>query len=206
VEALLRPGLDAWVPRPSPKPPPSPGRRALRLLPALVLLTAFGLGTVLARGGNDAYTTFSRTDVAAVDYAYRQARTGQRIEAVTSDVPLSSARVGDVGQMTLEPSCPGLVHVAQCVLDAHPDFLLVTPSQENDGRIYFDLPAGWTSALVTELTASGRYRVVFDQDGSRVLARVAPGVPMPREAWWAGCRSAWPRGVGRAWWRVPPAW
>ncbi len=177
VEALLRPSPDAWVLRPSPKLPPSPRRRALRLIPVLALLTGLGLGTVMARGGNDAYTSFGRADVAAVDYAYQHARTGQHIEAVTSDVPLSSARVGEVGQSTLETFCPGLVHVSQCVLDTHPDFLLVTPSQENDGRIYYDLPAGWTSALVTELTASGRYRVVFDQDGSQVLARVVPPTP-----------------------------
>jgi hypothetical protein len=57
------------------------------------------------------------------------------------------------------------------VLDAPPDYLLITPSQDNHGRIYYGLRSGWTNQVVRRLLASGRYRQVFDEAGSRVLAR-----------------------------------
>jgi hypothetical protein len=39
------------------------------------------------------------------------------------------------------------------------------------GRIYYGLCFGWTNQVVRQLLASGRYRHVFDEDGSRILAR-----------------------------------
>jgi hypothetical protein len=61
--------------------------------------------------------------------------------------------------------------MASCVLTAQPDYLVITPSQDNHGRIYYGLRSGWTANVIRELVTTGRYRQVFDDDGSRVLAR-----------------------------------
>ena len=154
-------------------------RRAMPLAAAFAILTGLGLATVTARGGNDAYTSISRADVAAMDYTYLHATPGQSIAALLSDVPLSYRNVGSVTQRFFD-SCPEMTDMARCVLDAPPDYLLITPSQDNHGRIYYGLRPGWTNQVVRRLLASGRYRQVFDEAGSRVLARQPrAGVAVP---------------------------
>lgn len=153
-------------------------RRLSALLTTVLLLTALVLGTVTVRGGNDAYTSFSRADVAAVDFVYRRAMTGQVVAALTSAVPFSYNRIGNIDQNTLEARCGDVTHMEHCVLDQMPDFLVVTPSQENDGEIYLQLPPGWTSKVVQALLASGEYRVAFDQDGSQVLTVTTREIPI----------------------------
>ncbi|HWD03346.1 MAG TPA: hypothetical protein VG674_12935 [Amycolatopsis sp.] len=137
-----------------------------------VVLTALGLATVTARGGGDAYLSYSKADVAAVADAYRLAAPGQSIAALSADAtPMGFDKIGVVTQSAIERTCPGYVRVATCVLDSAPNFLVVTPSQENYGRIYYGLSPGWTSRLVSDLLYTGKYRLVFDQDGSKLLAR-----------------------------------
>jgi hypothetical protein len=145
-------------------------RRAVRLVAAFALLAGLGVATVTARGGNDAYTSISRGDVAAMSYVYRHVRPGQSVGALLSDVPISYQDVGAVSQRFFD-SCPRMADMARCVLAARPDYLVITPSQDNHGRIFYGLPSGWTGTVVRELAATGSYRQIFDDAGSRVLAR-----------------------------------
>ncbi|MGH3627391.1 MAG: hypothetical protein ACRDRL_08140, partial [Sciscionella sp.] len=69
-------------------------RRARVIATVFVLLTALGMATVTARGGNDAYTSFSRADLAAVEYAYQHASNGQSIDVLMSAVPTDFEKVG----------------------------------------------------------------------------------------------------------------
>jgi hypothetical protein len=145
-------------------------QRAVPLAAAFALLAGLGVATVTARGGNDAYTSISRADVAAMNYIYRHARPGQSIDALLSDAPISYRNVGTVSQRFFD-GCPDMADMASCVLTAQPDYLVITPSQDNHGRIYYGLRSGWTANVIRELVTTGRYRQVFDDDGSRVLAR-----------------------------------
>lgn len=145
-------------------------RRAVPLAVAFALLSVLGLATVTARGGNDAYTSISRADVAAMSYVYREVRPGQSVDALLSDAPTGSDDVGAVRQEYFD-NCPDMTDMARCVLAAQPDYLVITPSQDNHGRIFFGLRPGWTGDVVRKLVATGRYRQVFDEHGSRVLAR-----------------------------------
>ncbi|HET6503277.1 MAG TPA: hypothetical protein VFG87_21215 [Amycolatopsis sp.] len=149
-----------------------------RVVTVGVILTLLGVGTVVARGGNDAYTSFSRTDVAAVAEAYRLARPGQTISGISTDaLPLGFSRIGVDPQSALAVRCPSyFADPRACVLQEVPDYFLVTPSEDNYGRIYYGLPAGWTTALAGDLVHDGKYRVVFDENGSKLLTRV-PGGP-----------------------------
>ncbi|WP_116204631.1 hypothetical protein [Amycolatopsis circi] len=176
--------LDALLSRPS---GPGAMRAASRVRPrfrgagpvaAAIVLAALGLGTITARGGGDAYLSYTRADVAAVADAYRLAAPGQTISVLSADAtPIGFDRIGVVNQPAVERTCPGYVRAATCVLDAAPDYLVVTPSQENYGRIYYGLSAGWTDRLVSDLLYSGNYQVVFDQGGARLLARADRGQP-----------------------------
>jgi hypothetical protein len=145
-------------------------RRAVRLAATFALLAGLGMATVTARGGNDAYTSVSRADVAAMSYIYRHARPGQSVDALLSDVPMSYRNVGAVSQRFFD-SCPDMAAMARCVLAARPDYLVITPSQDNHGRIFYGLRSGWTGHLVRGLLATGWYRQVFDGDGRRVLVK-----------------------------------
>ncbi|WP_158684545.1 hypothetical protein [Amycolatopsis orientalis] len=175
-------GLDALLPRPC---GPGAARAAARVRPrsggigpvaVAAVLAALGLGTVTARGGGDAYLSYTRADVAAVAAAYRSAAPGQTISVLSADAtPIGFDKIGLVSQPSLERTCPGYVRAATCVLDAAPDYLVVTPSQENYGRIYYGLAPGWTDRLVADLLYGGNYRVVFDQGGAKLLARADRG-------------------------------
>ncbi|QRP47869.1 hypothetical protein [Amycolatopsis sp. FDAARGOS 1241] len=141
-----------------------------------LVLTLLGLATVVARGGGDAYLSYTRSDVAAVADAYRLAKPGQTISGLSADAtPLGFDKIGLVEQTAVEDTCPQFAQVANCVREAAPDYFVVTPSQENYGRIYYGLQPGWTSRLVADLVSSGKYHVVFDEGGSRLLARTGRG-------------------------------
>jgi hypothetical protein len=146
--------------------------RTARLLLVGAILTGLGLATVAARGGNDAYTSFSRADLAAIGDAYRLAAPGQTIAGLQSDaLPLGSADIGVVNQTSMQSTCQDFTHITQCVTTTAPDYLIVTPSEENYGRIEDGLPPGWTAQLVRDLSSGNAYQIVFNQDGSLVLAR-----------------------------------
>jgi hypothetical protein len=145
-------------------------QRTVPLAAAFALLTGLGLATVTARGGNDAYTSISRADVAAMNYIYRHVRPGQSVAALLSDAPMSYQDVGTVSQRFFD-NCPDMADMAPCVLAAQPDYVIITLSQDNHGHIYYGLRSGWTSDVIRRLVATARYRQVFDDNGSRVLAR-----------------------------------
>lgn len=142
---------------------------------AWVLLVLLGLGTVVARGGNDAYVSFGSADVAAVDEAYRRVQPGGRIEALTLNLPLSRLRVADVAQGAVDQRCPRVAELAACVRAAPPEYLVITGAQEAYGRISLGLPDDWASSIARDLVSGGRYRVVFDEEGSQVLERTEGG-------------------------------
>ncbi|MEV6902808.1 hypothetical protein [Amycolatopsis sp. NPDC051372] len=136
-----------------------------------LVLTSLGLATITARGGGDAYLSYTRSDVAAVADAYRLAKPGQTISGLSADAtPLGFDKIGVVSQTSIEDTCPRYVQVTDCVQETAPDYLVVIPSQDNYGQIYYGLRAGWTDRLVADLVRSGKYRVVFDEGGSRLLA------------------------------------
>jgi hypothetical protein len=138
-------------------------------------LTLFGFGTatITARGGNDAYSSMSTADLTLVQTAYNMASSGQEILSLTDDVPLYSNRVGDVKQGSLSTLVSGstLSDAAAEVLQENPDYVVVTPSQEQYGRIYEGLSPGWTDTVIKKLVDSGEYRIVLSDNGSTLLAK-----------------------------------
>jgi hypothetical protein len=146
-------------------------RRALLAGSACSVLVVLCLATVTARGGNDAYISLTKADVSAMHEAYRLASPGQQVDVLAPYGTLASARLDEVVQGTIEDDCSRFTDIVNCIMTARPDFLVLSPSQEAYGRIYYGLRQNWTDRLVGYLVSSGSYRVVFDQNRSRVLAK-----------------------------------
>lgn len=162
LDALLAPGTRS-----------APGWRPVAGL-ALAGLVVAGLGVsvVTARGGNDAYTAFTPSDVATVERAYVLAKPGQTIDTVAAYTPASDwQRIGDVKQAALESTCVPFPGPDPCVLKVRPDLLMLNAAQDAYGQIYYGMPGGWTTGLADRLVASGRYRRVFERGSSQLLER-----------------------------------
>ena len=135
-----------------------------------VVLAGLMLANVIARGGNDAYVSFTRSDIAVVQRAYALAADGQRIETVAAYAPASDwQRVGVVRQSAIEEKCEPFPDPYPCVVTSKPDFLVLNAAQDKYGQIFYGMPAGWTGTLARDLIVRGVYRVVFQQDTSELL-------------------------------------
>jgi hypothetical protein len=153
-------------------------QRSLRVL--LVGLALFGIAgtTVFDRGGNDAYTGMTQADLDAMHWVYARAAAGDQAIALLWYTPLRADRVDDVVQLsteelaTAENPCATEPEMVACLQTDKPQYVLVNPQQEKAGVILDGLDPGWSQRVVGALTADG-YRVVFDENGSLVLA--APG-------------------------------
>ena len=140
------------------------------------VLAVFALTTVTVRGGNDAYVAMTTADADAMNYVYDNAATGDVVVAPAWYSPLRLSRVGDLRQIaadqlgTVTNPCDQPELFVGCIAGAAPEFVVINPQQEQAGRILSGLPAGWMDDIVTELETAHGYRVVFDEDGSLVLA------------------------------------
>ncbi|HJQ47589.1 MAG TPA: hypothetical protein VJ870_14920 [Amycolatopsis sp.] len=147
---------------------------AVAALPCMVL-SLLALMTVLARGGNDAYTSVSKSDVAAATWAVQHAHPNQRVDSLVNAVPLQFTRVGEVQQSEADNYCADLSQVAAavgCLEEKGPDYLVVTEPQFAYLAILDGTPAGYPDQLVHALQNS-LYRVVYDDEGSLVLGRTS---------------------------------
>ncbi|KAA9149740.1 hypothetical protein FPZ12_042605 [Amycolatopsis acidicola] len=151
-------------------------------IPWLVLSLLTG-STVLGRGGNDAYTSVSRTDIDAMSWAVGQARPGERVDSLVNAIPLNYERVGEVEQSEVDMYCADLVHVpvlVDCLRGKGPDYLVLSGPQ----WAYVDILNGaaddYPQQLLRGLAETQLYRTVFDQDGALVLARGSAAVKNPQ--------------------------
>jgi hypothetical protein len=153
-------GLDRWL----------RSTRGRRLVP-VALVVVLGAAAVLlvgARGGNDGYVAFRKSDQTVVSEAYRLARPGQRISSLTAYAPLNWAQVGAVKQGSLERTCVPSADEGSCVGRIGPDFVIVDQAQDNYGVTLLGLRAGWTETVRAQLVSSGEYREQL-RDGDSVL-------------------------------------
>ncbi|HVW44791.1 MAG TPA: hypothetical protein VHC18_25930 [Amycolatopsis sp.] len=151
---------------------------AVAALPC-VALSVLALMTVLARGGNDAYTSVSKDDVSAATWAVQRAEPGQRVDSLVNAVPLQFTRVGVVKQSEADNYCPDLskaeVAVA-CLQENGPDYLVVTEPQFAYLSILNHTPPGYEDQLLHGLENS-LYRVVYNDNGALVLGRTSAAEP-----------------------------
>ena len=148
----------------------------LAVVPWLVI-TGLLASTVTARGGNDAYTTFSSSDIAAATWAVGQARPEQRVDSLVNSLPLSFERVGEVSQYEVDAYCPNmdnLTALVACIEMKGPDYLVLTEPQFAYLEIFDQVPSQFGDQLTGQLETSGLYRLAFGDGTSIVLARTTP--------------------------------
>ncbi|WP_245617326.1 hypothetical protein [Amycolatopsis taiwanensis] len=142
-----------------------------------VVITGLIAGTVTARGGNDAYTSFTTSDIAAATWAVERAHPGQRVDSLVNSVPLSFLRVGEVSQYEVDGYCPNLGNLptlVDCIRTDGPDYLVLTGPQFAYLKIFDQVPAHFGEELTAQLEGTGLYRMVFRDGTSMVLARATP--------------------------------
>lgn len=148
-----------------------PGRYGRVTLWALVFLIILGstFATTLARGGNDAFESFSVGELDAVNYVYTHAQTSNTIAMVSPYMPFNQAEVGSLNWDSWETV--GTITVKQLRKDLtkfHPQFILLSQSQENWGEIVVGLPRGWENTLFISLVSTG-YHVAASWPTATVL-------------------------------------
>jgi hypothetical protein len=142
------------------------GRVILRLAVVAVLLS-FALATTIVRGGNDAYVSFSKGELAAVNYAYAHARAGQTIGVMNYYLPIGQRDITTVG--LYNPGSPSSYwKIAQLLLHAKPALIILSQSTEAYGEEVTGYPVGWEASLETSFVNNG-YRIVAHWTTATVL-------------------------------------
>ncbi len=130
--------------------------RAILWTLALVVVLASAFGTTVARGGNDAFESFSIGELDAVNYVYAHLKPQDTIEMVAPYLPYNQQGLGEVyWDSQLTAGSPTLKHLKQGIIQMHPRFVVLSQSQENWGEIVAGYPKGWEKRLLKSLLADG---------------------------------------------------
>ena len=144
------------------------GRVSLWALTFLVILSST-FATTVARGGNDAFEAFSVGELDAVNYVLAHVHANNVISMVSPYLPFNQADVGSLNWAGVETA--GYITVKQLRRDMtriHPQFIILSQSQENWGEIVVGLPRGWENTLLISLVSSG-YHVASSWPTATVL-------------------------------------
>jgi hypothetical protein len=148
-----------------------------RVATVVTVLTTLSLGTVVARGGNDAFLGVTQADIDAMSFVYDHAENGARIASLTPDLPLRIQRLGQVDQFTAESlqsaqrPCQAVVDIPRCLAEDSVNYVVITPQQDNAGRILSGFPPNWTDTVAEQLVARYGYRIIFTENDRAVLAK-----------------------------------
>jgi hypothetical protein len=125
----------------------------LRLAVVGVVLS-FALATTIVRGGNDAYTSFSKGELAAVNYAYAHVRAGETIGIMNYYLPIGQRDITTVG--LYDPGSPSsYTTIGKLLLHAKPTLIILSQSTEAYGEQVTGYPVGWEATLETTFVNHG---------------------------------------------------
>jgi hypothetical protein len=131
------------------------GTATLRWAIAIVLF-AFALATTLVRGGNDSYESYSNGELAAVNYAYAHAHTGQTIGTIAPYLPIGQEKIDSVFQDDVAGGgTPSLAAVKTGLLQSRPRWIILSQSQEAWGELVAGYPKGWEDSVEVVLVQHG---------------------------------------------------
>jgi len=143
-------------------------RVALALVMLIVLL-GFAVATVVVRGGNDAYEGYSKGELDAMNYVYRHAVTGQTIGIVSSYVPYGQAKILSVPVFEASGGeTPTVKQIEANFVAAHPQWIVLSQSQEAWGELIGGYPAGWEANVEVVMIQKG-YTIVKNWRTATVL-------------------------------------
>jgi hypothetical protein len=135
------------------------GRKVLGAFVAIVVLV-MTLGTVIVRGGNDAYESYTNGELAAVNYTYNHITPGQTLGVVSAYLPLGYRDIGVISiySATSYSATPRRVRPTAFVRH-HAAWVILSQSQESWGVNVAGYPASWEENLESSLLSKG-YKIV----------------------------------------------
>jgi len=148
------------------------GRTALRVVTVTVVL-GLALGTVVVRGGNDTFESFTNGELHAVNFVYNHVTPGQTIGYVAPYLPFGQRDVGVVNQYIAIGVGATLKHVnASSFVKRQVAWIILTRSQASWGVNVAGYAPHWESKLKAALVKRG-YKVAATWSTATVL-RLAP--------------------------------
>jgi hypothetical protein len=138
---------------------------------ALVFLSVFGfsIATSVARGGNDAYESFTPGEVDAVTYVYNHVKPGQLVGEVTFYVPAGQKNFYNVSGLLASGGSPvPLKNIRRTFVQYRPKYIILTRAQQEWGTIVAGYPRNWESQLSKYLLTQ-HYQVVASWSTAEVL-------------------------------------
>lgn len=144
-------------------------RPALRMVFAGLFVFGFALATVIVRGGNDSYESFSTGELKAVDFAYAHIGAGQTIMSVNGYLPIGQHGVGRVTVVDGEEDPSTTVHqLLHRLLRRRANEIILSESEQFFGEEVSGYPADWEVTLESSLVNHG-YKVIGQWPTATVL-------------------------------------
>jgi hypothetical protein len=97
--------------------------------------------------------------------------------SLTSDLPFRTQRLGQVDQLSAgglqspQRPCQTVRDIPPCLAEDSVDYVVISPQQDNAGRILSGFPPHWTHIVAQQLVARYGYRIVFTENNRVVLAK-----------------------------------
>lgn len=140
----------------------------IRIIVIFVVLT-FAVATTIVRGGNDAFESFSKGELAAVNYAYAHVH-GRTIGYLNDALPIGQQDINTVTLFvpTLNGPFVALRNVGNSLLRQRPYLVILSQSEEWYGEELSGYPVGWEESLAAVLVNHG-YKFVAHWTTASVL-------------------------------------
>jgi hypothetical protein len=144
------------------------GRKVLGVAVVLVLL-AMTMATVVVRGGNDSYESFTNGEFAAVNYTYNHIKPGETLGVVDGYLPIGYRDVGLVSIYSYAGERNAPRHIRpKAFVKNHAAWVILSTSQESWGLNIAGFPANWELTLEVDLLGEG-YKIVRAWPSATVL-------------------------------------
>jgi hypothetical protein len=144
------------------------GRKVIGTLVAVAVLV-LTLGTVVVRGGNDAYESWTNGEFAAVNFTYNHILPGETLGLITENLPFGYRDVGLINVFVAEGN--GRVpqsKLAKSFVKNRAVWIILSQSQESWGVNSAGFPMGWEATLKASLLKSG-YAITKEWPTAMVL-------------------------------------
>ncbi len=129
------------------------GRKVLGTV-VVVVVFVMTLGTVVVRGGNDAYESYTNGEFAAVNYTYNHIKPGETMGVVNGYLPLDYRDVGLINIYSLIGGGGVRVRPSAFVKN-HATWVILSQSQQSWGVNVAGYPASWELNLESSLLGEG---------------------------------------------------
>ncbi len=138
------------------------------------LIVLLGLTQITTRGANAPFERITPSQLQAAAVFDDLAAPGSTVGSFSSFNPLGRLEPGRYFGKLVIPTCTGSGAATTCTLNATPDYLFITSSQEAYGELSESRAAGWSDTVVAQLVATRQYSISYRVPDAVILQRVGP--------------------------------